>query len=132
MKDRIKAVRVAVGERIGAKYTQAMLADDLGLSKVSVTAFETGNRVPADSVLRLISEKFGVNYTWLLSGEGEMFGPKTREAEIADIAAALMAQEEESFRFQIVKLLAQMDDDQMEMLRDMVVKLYEGIKKEDP
>lgn len=66
MKDRIKAVRK---ER---KLNQTEFGDRIGASQAMVTSYETGRVVPSDSILKLISKEFGVSYTWLKTGEGEM------------------------------------------------------------
>lgn len=125
VKDRIKQVRISLKDKNGEKMTQAALADELGLSKATVTAFETGNRIPSESIIKLISEKFGVNETWLLTGEGEMFAISTKEQEIARITAQLFREGDDSFRTKLISLIARMSDEQIEQCKEFAKKLCE-------
>ena len=122
MKDRIKEVRLSLTNDKGKKLTQEDFAKSLGLAKQTITAFETGNRVPAESVLKLISEKYGINYSWLLTGEGEMKS-ESKEEELARLTAQMFREEDESFRLKLVRMVANMSDEQIEMCQKMVDSL---------
>lgn len=119
MKDRIKAIRKEKG------LTQQQFADALGVSKNNIVNYETGRRGPTAAVIQLICKEYSVNESWLQFGEGEMHAPFSKEQEIADIASKMYKIDENSFRYQLIKLIAQMDEDQMKMLKDMAVKLAE-------
>ena len=69
MKDRIKAVR----EKNGLTLTK--FAEILGLTVSSVSCYESGKRVPTNSVLTAISKEFHISYAWLKTGEGPMEDP---------------------------------------------------------
>lgn len=122
MKDRIKSIRKEKG------MTQQAFADALGVAKNNIANYEIGRRSPSTGVIQLICNIFNVNETWLLTGEGEMHAPASKEQEIASIAAMMFKEDESSFRYQMVKLIAQMDEDQMKMLKDMAVKIVEVTK----
>ena len=64
MEARLKAVRKAVG------LTQQEFADRLGIKRGAVANYEIGRIDPIDAVISLICREFGVNETWLRSGEG--------------------------------------------------------------
>lgn len=77
MKDRIKQVR----ESKGLNLTR--FADALNTSVAAVSRYESGEREPSNAVLTLISQKFGVSYAWLKTGEGPMEDPVVDDA-VAD------------------------------------------------
>jgi transcriptional regulator with XRE-family HTH domain len=77
MKDRLKALRVALG------LTQQELADGLKIHRGMISKYELGVSAPASSVISLICAQYGVNETWLRTGEGEMFAPDEED----DVAA---------------------------------------------
>lgn len=83
MKDRIKAIRKEAG------LTQEQFGDRIGVGKMTVTYYEGDKRTPSLSTLKVICNEFNVNETWLLTGEGEMKAPPTRQQEIAEIVAKL-------------------------------------------
>lgn len=66
MQNRIKKVRNYY------KMTQTQFGGKLGLKGNTITSYETGVRVPTDSVIVSICREFNVNRTWLETGEGEM------------------------------------------------------------
>lgn len=65
MKNRIKEIRKNLG------LTQQKFADRLGLKRQTIAAYEIGNIEPSESTLLLMCKEFGINKTWLLTGEGE-------------------------------------------------------------
>lgn len=77
MKDRLKMVR----ERAG--LNQSKFAESLGLTVAAVSYYESGKRVPTNAVLTLISQKYGVSFAWLKTGEGPMDDPVLDDA-VAD------------------------------------------------
>lgn len=82
--DRIRQVR--------GSETQTTFAERLGITQRAVVNYETGGRVPKKSVLGKMSEQYGVNTDWLLTGEGEKLLPgssfsekdNTQQPEIID------------------------------------------------
>lgn len=69
MNERIKLVR----ESNGLSLTK--FADILGLTVAAVSYYESGKRVPSNSVLVAISKEFHISYAWLKTGEGPMEDP---------------------------------------------------------
>ena len=74
MKERIKQVR----EQNGLSLTR--FAEALGLTVAAVSLYESGKREPSNAVLTLISQKYGVSYAWLKTGEGPMEDPVLDDA----------------------------------------------------
>lgn len=69
MNERIKALRKALDltmEAFGAK---------IGITKSAVSTIESGKNRPSDQTILLICQVYGVNESWLRTGEGEMFVP---------------------------------------------------------
>lgn len=106
MKDRIKDVRKA------QKLTQQEFAERLLLSKSTVEAIEYGRREATDRVINDICREFSINEEWLRFGTGEMYAPKTRAEEIAELAKKFIKDDSE-LRYQLVQLVAQMPDDML-------------------
>lgn len=107
--------------------TQDDFAMRLGLTKNFISLIETGKREPSDRTIKDICLKFGVNETWLRTGEGEMLVPKTKEDAIAELTLKLLAEKEDSFKNRLIAALAEMSEDQWEMLADLFEKI---VKKE--
>jgi len=55
------------------KLTQAQFANPLGVNRGYVATLETSDKEPSETLLKLISYEYGISYTWLKTGEGEMF-----------------------------------------------------------
>ncbi len=65
------------------KMNQQEFADSLSKTRVTIAYWESGKINITESVAMLISEKYNVNYDWLMNGNGDMFKPK--EETIATI-----------------------------------------------
>lgn len=53
--------------------TQVEFGERICMSQGHLTSIETGARSVTDKLVKMICMEFGVNETWLLSGEGNMF-----------------------------------------------------------
>ena len=78
---RIKALRQALD------LTQEQFASQIGLSRNYIAMIEIGQRDPSKRSISDICRVFGVDLIWLRTGAGEMFKPRTREEELAEIFA---------------------------------------------
>lgn len=63
---RIKEVR----EKLG--LSQKEFAERIDMKRNSIAQIETGIRNPSDRTLKAICKEFGINYSWLKDGIGEM------------------------------------------------------------
>ena len=79
MKDRLKMVR----ERAG--LNQSKFAESLGLTVAAVSYYESGKRVPTNAVLTLISQKYGISFAWLKTGDGPLEDPVLDETTAGKI-----------------------------------------------
>lgn len=69
MQDRIKDLRKKL------KLTQVEFGERIGVKGNTITNYENGLRNPSDAVILSICREFGVNESWLRTGEGEPFVP---------------------------------------------------------
>ena len=70
MGDRILFIRENCGD-----LSQDEFAKRLGMTKSAISGYETGRRIPTDSVLKHIAHEFRVDEEWLKNGSGEPFEP---------------------------------------------------------
>lgn len=76
MADRVRRLRKSHG------WDQGVLADRVGVARLSVTKWETGGHTPSADNLFALAEALGVTPTYLMYGEGGAY----REA-VEEIAA---------------------------------------------
>ena len=81
MRDRIRAIRT----HKSVNMTQAEFSVALGLAPTSAASWEkkSNPQIPTEYMRILICAKFGINRTWLETGEGDMFEPATQADETA-------------------------------------------------
>lgn len=126
MNERIKQIRIDAGK------TQAKFADSLGVSLSNIKSYELGLRNPSDAFIKLLCRTFNVNETWLLTGEGEMHSPETKQQKVAAITAAIFEDDNE-FRSALIDAIVALDESQLNVLKEIADKMYENYKnnKED-
>lgn len=67
MNERLRKLRKTLN------MSQTTFGKRVGLKQSTITGYETGNRIPLDSVILLICKEFNVNEEWLRYGKGKMF-----------------------------------------------------------
>lgn len=125
MNERIKTLRAALG------ISQDAFAEKLNLSRNYVWMLERGDRNLSERSVLDICRIFNVSEEWLRNGTGEMFQPRDRNSEIADIVAEMYKNDESDFRFQLTKLLYELSADEIALLKNIALKLVADTK-EDP
>lgn len=123
MEDRIKELRKALG------LNQTDFGSKIGVKQAAIAAYEGGIRNPLDTVVLSICKEFNVSEEWLRNGIGEMFIERTKDQKIADFMGDIFLEEEESFKRRFVSMLADMDEDQWDLLAKMAASLLEENKK---
>lgn len=126
MKDRIKAVRKAAG------LTQQEFAESLGLKQNTVATYEIGRLLPSDRTITDICRNYSVNETWLRTGAGEMFRPRSREDEIASFMAGLLSGEGTEFQRRLVSVLARLSTEEWAKIEQKAREILEDGTKKDP
>lgn len=99
MTDRLKQVRKA------AKLNQEEFGARIGVTNSAVSYWEKGVRNIPDTAILSICREFNVSETWLRTGEGEMFAPLSREAELGRLIGRLAKDRDETFRTTLLTAL---------------------------
>jgi transcriptional regulator with XRE-family HTH domain len=92
---RIKAVRIQNG------LAQQAFAKSIGIAQGYLSELETGVKTPSETLLIALSYRFEIGIEWLMSGKGQMAGPKPRQTldlefmrEVVETAEAVFEQEQ--------------------------------------
>lgn len=123
MSERLKKLRKALD------LTQQEFADRLGIKRNTVAQYEIGRNEPIDAVIISICREFDVNEEWLRTGEGDMFLPLDRNADIARLTKLLLNEESDSFKNRFISMLANLSVEEWEFLERKAMELAE--KKQD-
>jgi len=81
--NRIKEIRTAL------HLNQKEFGELLGVNQRTVSNWETNRNEPSIEILSKITSLWGINPTWLLTGEGEMFIKKEKPEKIEEKSEAL-------------------------------------------
>lgn len=117
MKERIKKLRKSLD------LTQQEFAERLGIKRNTIAQYEIGRNEPIDAVVISICREFNVNEDWLRNGNGEMFLPADRNADIAKLTKLLLNEENDSFKNRFVSMLANLTVDEWEFLEGKAKEL---------
>ena len=117
MKDRIKQIRKEAG------MTQTEFGERIGAKKGTIVCYESGARSPLPITLKAISREFNVSETWLLTGEGDMRAPVTREQEIAQITAALYEADPDGMPYKFMKALSDLKPETWKDIGEFIKKV---------
>jgi len=125
LQERIKKLRKALG------LTQQEFADHIGIKRNTVATYEIGRNVPLDPVIKSICREFNVNETWLRTGDGDMFVPRSREDELAAFMEQLLQSEPDDIRRRFVSAISRLSTKELEVLEKAAMSLVEEIPKQD-
>lgn len=117
-KDRIKKIRKELD------LTQQKFADRLGVKRNTVGQWECGINALTDQTITAICREFKVNENWLRDGIGEMFVHISRDEQIATFIGGIqMDEKNNSFKKKLISVLANLTEEQWEILADISEKL---------
>lgn len=118
MNSRIKAIRQAVKIN-GKSPSQEAFGLRLGVSRDVIANMERANNpvMPSGQLIKLICIEFDVSETWLRTGEGEMFNPKTPDEELAAFMGSVLR---EDIRTSVRKRL-------IDVMRRIPPEMWKGI-----
>ena len=119
MKERIKVVRKALG------LSQTDFGSKIGVKQGTVAAYESGARIPLDSVIVSICREFNVSERWLRTGEGEMFVQLSREEEITKFAMEVIRDPDSEFQRQLLTTMARLEPAQWKLMEQMLDQLLQ-------
>lgn len=120
MNERLKKLRKTLD------MTQQEFADKIGIKRNSLANYETGRNTPIDAIVVSICREFNVNEEWLRTGKGgddNMFIRPTRNEEMAKLTKILLNEEDDSFKNRLISVLANLTEEQWELLAEIAKKL---------
>lgn len=126
MNERIKKLRQALG------LSQDEFGRRLGVTRGAVTNIELNKVEPKPLFVDLICREFNVSETWLRTGEGEMFQPKSRNEELFEFAAKVAEGDPGSIRSQLLAVMSRLTDEQWEVLAQVARDFAEEAKNAGP
>ena len=126
MKERIKVVRKALG------LSQMDFGSKIGVKQGTVAAYESGARIPLDSVIVSICREFNVSERWLRTGEGEMFVQLSREEEITKFAMEIIRDPDSEFQRQLLTTMARLEPAQWRLMEQMLDQLLQQRQQSAP
>lgn len=116
--DRIKAVRLAQKP----KLSQSDFGAKIGVSGAAISRLESGDRAITEQNIKSICREFNVSETWLRTGEGEMFQPKSRNDELLDYARRIAKGDPGSIQAQLLTVMTRLTDAQWEVLAQVAAQ----------
>lgn len=125
MKDRIKELRKH------EKLNQTEFGALLGVSLSAVQKWESGENTPAESVIKLMCQKTGVDDAWLRSGEGDPFRSKTRKDKLSEYFGQVLEGDRTETEMLLIEVMSETPVDEWENLASAMRRFAETIKKPD-
>lgn len=110
IKDRVTLVRQSL------KLSGRKFAIQLGYNPATLSTIENGLSAVTDRLIASICAKFNVNEDWLRTGKGDMFLPKTVQADEADV---------------VTDFLQSVIDDLSEKNRAIVLRVIRNLKRQN-
>ncbi|GFH97227.1 antitoxin PezA [Lachnospiraceae bacterium] len=117
MNERLKRLRRTLN------LTQQQFADRLNVGRNNIAGYETGKRSPSDAAIALICREFSVSTQWLREGIGEMFIEQTQDEQIVSFIGNIQRSEADSFKKQLLSVLANLTEEQWKVLAEIAGKL---------
>ncbi len=123
MNSRIKEIRKK------EKLSQQKFADELGIARGNIAAYEVGKNSPSDAVISLICTKFNINREWILNGNGDMYN--LIEDETATIVSDLLEESNPMYDIikGIMKTYRKLDKQSQQVIDDFSLELLNELKK---
>lgn len=108
--------------------TKTAFASTIKVSQPFVSQLCAGVATPSDRTISDICRKYGINETWLRTGEGDMHINLSRNQEVANLVSDFLNGEPDTFKGRFVTMLARLDESDWVVLEKMV----EEMKKTKP
>lgn len=112
MNERIKQLRKTLG------LNQTQFGERIGVKQGTIAGYETGARVPLDTVINSICREFNVNEIWLRTGEGgtqNMF-TKLSDEDRFTINLAKLSSSENEFIQNTINTLAETSPEKLKII----------------
>ena len=125
MQERIRELRKALN------LTQAAFGERIAVKPNTITNYETGLRIPSDSVIRSICREFNVSERWLREGEGEMFLPQDDADELMALAGRFLGSNPTETQMRFARAVFTTTPQELELITRKARELLGETKKED-
>ena len=109
--------------RKALQLTLEKFCKPLGVGKTAISKIENGENNLTDQMILAICREYNVDENWLRTGEGEMFKKLNRQQELAQLTATLFKEEEDSFKSRLIMALAQLNEEEWELLEEISEKI---------
>lgn len=109
--------------RKSLQLTLEKFGKPLGVGKTAISKIENGENNLTDQMILAICREYNVDENWLRTGEGEMFKKLNRQQELAQLTATLFKEEEDSFKSRLIIALAQLNEEEWELLEEISEKI---------
>lgn len=112
--------------REALRKSQDVFAQEAGRTRSEIKNIEYGKTMPKEEVVKSVCKAHGIGETWLRTGEGEMFLPKSRGEEIGQIVReAASVDPEDAVKF-FQSLLDGMSDAEIVLMYQIFKKHFLG------
>ena len=95
----------------------------IGLTFGAISGYEIGRRECPDAVILSICREYRCSESWLRTGEGEMFPPKTEEEELSALFASMLTNPDAAFEKKVVPALLKLPPEAWIAFREFVKEL---------
>lgn len=123
MKDRIKELRKH------EKLNQTEFGALLGVSLSAVQKWESGENTPAESVIKLMCQKTGVDEVWLRTGDGEPFRAKTRKDKLSEYFGQVLAGDRTETEMLLIEVMSETPVDEWLAIANVLKRYADKTKK---
>ena len=122
MNERLKDLRKALAIK------QGEFAERISTTQGHISDIENGRKELSDRTIKLICLEFGVNETWLRTGQGEMFEKIPAEDEYFR-AATELSKNNDKLAMQAVIEYWKLDEDSKKLLKNFILHIAEKSKE---
>lgn len=126
MKEQLKKLRKHLD------MTQQSFADKIGMKQNTIAQYEMGRTIPSDAIVFSICREFGVNESWLRTGEGEMFEQMSDQQKLLKYTALLLKDQDSIVAKAIQSVIVtyeQLDDTNKAALENIISQYIDNLKK---
>lgn len=129
--ERVKMLRKSEELNKNEKMTLERFGARLGVTKVTISRIESGERNLTEQMFVSICREFDVNPDWLRAGIGEMFVVKNRNEEISAFFDRVLRDEPDAFRARLIAALARLDDSQWARVAEVAQSIVADVDPEE-
>lgn len=108
--------------------TNTAFSEKINLTQPSVSKMMSGKQNPSARTIIDICDKFGVNETWLRTGEGPMYKEVSEEEALSEFFGRML-KEDVPYRNEIILCLSRMSPEEWKSVGDKILEIADEIKE---